>query len=89
MGAPATAADTNSQRYVQDTPPIWNGAEPERELEPYLKLLEGWLTTTRVAKAQQGMMILQYAQGDLKLLINELTVQELTQESAGHDILDK
>ena len=42
-----------------------------------------------MAKAQQGMMILQYAQGDLKLLINELTVQELTQESAGHDILDK
>ena len=30
-------------RIVHDIPPTWGGENPEKELEPYLKLLKGWL----------------------------------------------
>ena len=36
------------------------------------------VSTTRTLKTQAGMMILHYAYGDLKILINELDVDDLT-----------
>ena len=59
----------SAPRVVHDVPPVWDGKDPERQLEPYLKLLMGWLTTTRTLKQQQGMTILNYSQGDLKVII--------------------
>ena len=75
-------------RIVHDSPPVWNGSKPETQTEPYLKLLGGWLTTTRTQKSQQGMTILQYTDGDLKVLINELDIGTLTSEDSGQRVFD-
>ena len=70
-------------RVIHDNPPSWSGDHPERELEPYLKLLSGWLMTTRTLKSQQGMTIFNHATGDLKLVINELEIHDLCSEDSG------
>ena len=75
-------------RIVHDSPPVWNGTKPETQSEPYLKLLQGWLSTTRTQKSQQGMTILQYSDGDLKVLINELDIATLTSEESGQRVFD-
>ncbi len=72
-----------AQRIIHDVPPVWDGADPDGQAEPYLKLLAGWLATTRTLKTQRGMTILHYSHGDLKLLINELSVDQLTAEDGG------
>ena len=77
------ATDDTPHRVVNDVPPIWDGRNPEKQTEPYLKLLEGWLSTTRTLKRQQGMIIMQYARDDLRLIINELDIQALTSEESG------
>eukprot|EP00973_Karenia_brevis_P029485 4067626-Karenia_brevis.AAC.1 len=68
------------QRMIHDIPPVRGGEKPETELEPYLKLLKGWLATTKTQKTKRGMTILHYAAGNLKVIINELEVEELTAE---------
>ena len=66
----ATAAiEPPAQRIIHDVPPTWDGKDPDNQAEPFLKLLSGWLTTTRTQKMQRGMTILHYASGDLKLII--------------------
>ena len=72
-----------SQRIIHDVPPVWDGKDPDNQAEPYLKLLRGWLSTTRTLKTQAGMTILHYACGDLKILINELDVDTLTHPDSG------
>ena len=74
------------QRIIHDIPPTWDGTKPETDLEPFLKLLRGWLTTTRTQKTQAGMTILHYAHGDLKLVINELDIEDLTAEDSGERV---
>ena len=59
-------------RVIHDNPPTWSGDSPDKELEPYLKMLRGWLLTTRTLKAQQGMTIFNHATGDLQIIINEI-----------------
>ena len=76
-------SDAPPMRVIHDNPPTWSGDHPERELEPYLKLLDGWLMTTRTLKTQQGMTIFNHATGDLKLVINELELHELCSEDSG------
>ena len=66
-----------AQRIIHDVPPVWDGKDPDNQAEPYLKLLSGWLSTTRTLKTQRAMTILYYAAGDLKLIINELDVEVL------------
>ena len=72
--APQSSVEPPPQRIIHDIPPVWDGKDPENQTEPYLKLLAGWLATTRTQKTQQGMTILHYASGDLKLIIDELTM---------------
>ena len=74
-------------RIIHDTPPGWDGSHPDRELEPYIKLLKGWLATTRTQKTQQGMTILHYSSGDLKVIINELEVDVLCADDSGEVVL--
>ena len=76
------------QRIIHDVPPVWNGQKPETQAEPYLKLLGGWLATTRTQPKQRGMTILQYADGDLKVLINELDIHTLTSDDSGQLVYD-
>ena len=75
-------------RAIHDNPPVWDGRDPDKQLEAYLKLLEGWIATTRTLKRQRGMVILNYAQGDLRLIINELDVADLTAEDGDRRVLD-
>ena len=71
-----------TQRTIHDVPPVWDGKDPDNQCEPYLTLLAGRLATTRTLRAQNGMTIPHYAHGDLKLVINELDVDALTQDGA-------
>ena len=75
-----------SQRIIHDVPPVWDGKDPDNMAEPYLKLLRGWLSTTRTLTTQRGMTILHYATGDLKLIINELDVNTLTAQDSGNTV---
>ncbi len=75
-----------SQRIIHDVPPVWDGKDPDNMAEPYLKLLRGWLSTTRTLNTQRGMTILHYAAGDLKLIINELDVDILTAADSGNTV---
>ena len=84
--APSPAAA--EPRAILDVPPTWDGKAPELMVESYLKSLEGWMRTTRSMKQQRGLLVLQYAQADLKLVINELDLSELTAEDDGDKVLD-
>jgi hypothetical protein len=75
-----------SARVIHDVPPTWDGKDPDNQAEPYLKLLRGWLQTTRSQSTQAGMTILHYAYGDLKTLINELDVDVLTAPNGGENV---
>ena len=80
-------ADQPGQRTIHDNPPTWDGKDPDRQLEPYLKLLEGWMATTRTLRKQRGMVILNYATGDLRFVINELDIDILTAEDGDRKVL--
>ena len=82
-----TSTDAPPSKVIHDNPPTWDGRDPERQLEPYLKLLEGWLATTRTLKRQRGMVIMNYASGDLRLIINELDVDTLTSEDGDEKVI--
>ena len=58
--------DANPRRAIHDMPPEWDGMEPQKNLEPYLKLLQGWLYTTGTLPAQRGLIIMHHAKGDLR-----------------------
>ena len=75
--------DAPPMRIIHDIPPVWNGDHADKELEPYLKLLRGWLATTRTLKTQAGMTILNSSSGDLKIIINELEIEELCADTSG------
>ena len=65
--------------YTQhDEPPTWDGRDPHNQAEPYLLRLSKWLYTTNALRTQRGMIIMQYAAGDLKRVINELDLDILT-----------
>ena len=81
-------SDHPSGRIIHDVPPTWDGKDPDHQAEPYLKTLAGWLITTRTLKTQQGLTILHYSQGDLKILINELDTPEITTENSGQKVWD-
>ena len=65
-----------------DQPPSWDGSKPEKGLHPYLKLLKAWLRTTQIDKTQQGFLILRFAKGDLRTLIDEIEEDVLVQRIA-------
>ena len=68
---------------MHDVPPEWDGMDPQKNLEPYLKLLQGWLATTATIPHQRGLIIMNYAKGDLKRLLDNLELAELTEKESG------
>ena len=78
MAVTLPQTEAPAQRFVHDVPPAWDGKDPENMVERYLKSLDGWLSTTRTLREQGGLVMLHYAIGDLKVLINELTIEQLT-----------
>ena len=74
-------------RIVHDVPPTWDGKDPAKNLEPYVKVLKGWLATTRTLRTQQGMIIMHYSAGDLRAVIDELEIEDLTGEDGGTTVL--
>ena len=76
------------KRVIHDQPPTWDGKDADNKLQPFLKLLQAWLVTTRTLKGQQGITILNYATHDLQVLINELPIETLTSETSGQIVYD-
>eukprot|EP00971_Amphidinium_carterae_P134599 2667750-Amphidinium_carterae.1 len=70
-----------------DTPPSWNGANPEQQLSGYLKAVEAWNLTTRLPHRQRGVAVLGQASGDLRQLIATLEIEELTADNGADTIL--
>ena len=77
-----------SKRIIHDIPPTWDGKDPKTQLEPYLKLLKGWLATTQTIKSQRGYLIMQYSTGTLRELIDDLDIDQLLHENSGKIVLD-
>ena len=66
--------------------PLWDGEDPDKQVELYLEFLQECLQTPRPPKQQQGMTVLHYATGDLRLVINELDVTTLTSVDGGERV---
>ena len=77
-----------TRRVIHDEPPEWDGQDPGKNLEPYLKLLTGWLVTTATLPKQRGLIIMRYAKGDLKRLLDTLDIDQLTAPESGQDTAD-
>ena len=73
---------------MHDVPPEWDGMDPHKNLEPYLKLLQGWLLTTATIPQQRGLIIMNYAKGDLRRLLDNLELEELTTKDSGQRAYD-
>jgi hypothetical protein len=43
-----------TRRVIHDEPPEWDGQDPGKNLEPYLKQMTGWLMTTATLPKQRG-----------------------------------
>ena len=78
----------NPRKMMHDVPPEWDGMDPQKNLEPYLKLLQGWLATTATIPHQRGLIIMNYAKGDLKRLLDNLELAELTEKESGQKAFD-
>ena len=65
----------NPRKMMHDVPPEWDGLDPQKNLEPYLKLLQGWLATTATIPHQRGLIIMNYAKGDLRRLLDNLEIE--------------
>ena len=85
---PGTTNEGNSRNMMHDVPPEWDGNDPARNLEPYLKLLQGWLCTTATLPSQRGLIIMHYAKGDLRRLLDNLELDELTSKESGQKTFD-
>ena len=51
------AYEGNLRKMMHDVPPEWDGMDPQKNLEPYLKLLQGWLVTTATIPQQRGLIL--------------------------------
>jgi hypothetical protein len=78
----------NPRKMMHDVPPEWDGMDPQKNLEPYLKLLQGWLVTTATIPNQRGLIIMNYAKGDLRRLLDNLELEELTTKESGQRAFD-
>ena len=68
---------------MHDILPEWDGMDPHKNLEPYLKLLKGWLLTTVTIPSQRGLIIMNYTKGDLRRLLDNLDMEQLTHQDSG------
>ena len=80
--------EQSSAKLPFDNPPKWDGKDPAKNLTWYLKSLKLWLATTRTAKTQQGAVLLQFAEGELRKIIDEKEIDELTTETGGQLVYD-
>ena len=73
---------------MHDNPPEWDGIAPQQNLEPYLKLLKGWLVTTNTIPSQRGLIIMNYRKGDLRKLLDNFEIEDLTTKDSGQVAYD-
>eukprot|EP00971_Amphidinium_carterae_P147531 2923798-Amphidinium_carterae.1 len=86
-GPVSRSNDEGGRGGYLDVPPSWSGDNPDKLLQVYLKAAEVWRLTTKTPARQQGVQLLSAAGGDLRTVIGELTVEQLTaEESAEHVI---
>ena len=72
---------------LHDLPPKWDGVDPQKNLEPYFKVLKGWLITTRCPKNRRGLSIMNEAEGALRRMIDTLDIDALTKDDSGERTL--
>ena len=88
IGSVTTASqEPPPMRIIHDIPPCWNGNNPEKELEPYLKLLRAWLITTKTLKSQRAVVIMHHATGDLRKVLDAMELEDLTAEDSGEQVV--
>ena len=75
-------------KMLHDKPPVWDGEQAEKLLKPYLKELSLWLKTTDTPKKRQGMAIMGYASGKLKIIIDALDEDEIASEAGGNAVME-
>eukprot|EP00971_Amphidinium_carterae_P052530 1034034-Amphidinium_carterae.1 len=71
-----------------DVPPSWSGDNPDKLLQVYLKAAEVWRLTTKTPCRQQGVHLLSAAGGDLRTVIGELIVEQLTSEESAEHVIN-
>ena len=76
------------RRVIHDQPPIWDGKNPETQAQTYLKASAIWLATTHTLPKQQGWIIMQHSDNDLKTIISDLDFETLTAENSGQIVYD-
>ena len=72
--------DDGHGRKPGDSPPTWDGKDPQRNVRQYIKMMNLWLKTTRTKKDCQGYVSFNAAKGDLKELYDGLDENELAAE---------
>eukprot|EP00971_Amphidinium_carterae_P346509 6487989-Amphidinium_carterae.1 len=60
-----------------DIPPSWDGRDPEKNLEGFLKSCAAWLRTTRVPEQQRGVQLMAQAQGELRQMLASIDLDEV------------
>ena len=85
--APGPPEQQNGQR-ANDKPPVWDGKDPYKNLEQYLRMLELWVKTTRTDKHQHGYTILQNTSGSLnEIIYHGLDNDAITSQESGEKVL--
>ena len=84
-----TSQPNTHEKTVNDYPPTWDGNGALHKLEPYLKELDGWIHTTKTQPQLQGWTIFRYSKDDLRMILGELTAEELKQPGSGRVVYNK
>lgn len=89
-GGPTGEREGPAPRFALDTPPQWDGKNPQTQPEPCFKKLQGWLLISRTLKTQQGLRILSSctSRSNLELIINELSLETRIRENGGKIVYD-
>eukprot|EP00971_Amphidinium_carterae_P241089 4786450-Amphidinium_carterae.1 len=86
--AAAVVEDASSNRSYMDIPPSWDGRDPEKNLEGFLKSCAAWLRTTRVPEQQRGVQLMAQAQGELRQMLAGLDLDEVACVGGAERVLD-
>eukprot|EP00971_Amphidinium_carterae_P132955 2632854-Amphidinium_carterae.2 len=76
-GFSTVVEDASTNRSYMDIPPSWDGRDPEKNLEGFLKSCSAWLRTTRVPEQQRGVQLMAQAQGELRQMLAGLDLDEI------------
>eukprot|EP00971_Amphidinium_carterae_P293558 5828206-Amphidinium_carterae.1 len=71
-----------------DVPPSWSGENADKLLQTYLKAAEMWRLTTKTPARQRGVQLMSAAGGDLRIVIGELSIEQLTSDDSAENVIN-